>query len=114
MQRWRMKCWEIRRFALRLLELALVLVRLDHVASVIVNANHGITWMTRDFRASPLLNAKRELAALCGVSRPTLDRMIRHNLNTTPGRTETGLYNVERWKHFVWVHSCPWQVRYPR
>ena len=28
--------------ALRLFEIALVLVRLDHVASVIVNANHGM------------------------------------------------------------------------
>jgi len=28
--------------ALRLFEIALVLVRLDHVASGIVNANHGI------------------------------------------------------------------------
>ena len=27
---------------LRLLEIALVLVRFDHVASVILNANHGI------------------------------------------------------------------------
>ena len=28
----------------RLFEIALVLVRLDHVASGIVNANHGIMW----------------------------------------------------------------------
>jgi hypothetical protein len=31
-----------RRFALRLFEIANVLVRLDHVARCIVNANHGI------------------------------------------------------------------------
>jgi hypothetical protein len=31
-----------RRFALRLFELARVLVRRDHVASAIVNANHSI------------------------------------------------------------------------
>jgi hypothetical protein len=36
MQRSRIKCWEIRRSALRLFELALVLVRFDLIASVIV------------------------------------------------------------------------------
>jgi hypothetical protein len=35
---------------LPLFELARVLVRLDHIASVIVNANHGIVWAAVEFR----------------------------------------------------------------
>jgi hypothetical protein len=37
---------------LPLFELALVLVRLDHVASVIVGANHDIMWPTVELRMS--------------------------------------------------------------
>jgi hypothetical protein len=36
-----MKYRKILRFALCLFEIALVLVRFDHVASLIVNPNHG-------------------------------------------------------------------------
>ena len=54
--------------ALRLLELTCVFVRLDHVASVIVNANHSAMWTSEELGKALLLAAcgARVVSAACG------------------------------------------------
>jgi len=55
------------------------------------------------------VKTKFELAQLIGISRPALDRIIRQN--ATPGLTESGLYDVERWRNFALSHYCGWNER---
>jgi len=55
------------------------------------------------------VKTKIELARLCGVSRPALDRIIKRNVS--PGLTKLGLYDVEQWRKFVHTHFASWTKR---
>jgi len=57
-------------------------------------------------RNMKFVESKRQLAMACGISRPTLDRMIR--LYEHPGLTPSGRYNVEQWRLFIRTHFCGW------
>jgi hypothetical protein len=65
---------------LRLFELALVLVRFDHLASVIVNANHNGEWLKNfDGPGNPLSAKTHEQSTRPIIRKPTRRRAIRGN-----------------------------------
>jgi hypothetical protein len=85
-----------------LLELALVLVRLDHSASVIVNANHGVMWTAAKFRVAgfkPLFEKINvRLIAYSGLL---------HGLVEIVRSRECfcliDIFHREKQQHFIWI-----------